>query len=691
MKKRGFSLTRRLLLLAICTTTAFVPAVARAQQQPVQSHPVPTGEDPIIPDSQFETELPPLDPELNAPLEPVIAPPPTETVPADPGLTEPLPPIATFDVTPPEATPGAEAPETGPALAYALTVEGLKQIGLESRFRELSALDQGNGKADNGAVISARAKEDEGLALRLLHSEGYYDAQATSIVEPVADKPNTVRATISVSPGERYALGAIAVTGAETSPPGLARDALSGVKPGDPIIAANIEGAEANVSLSLPQQGYPFVTLGKRDIALDETTRTGDYTLPVDPGPRASFGNAVTTGDATFNGEHVDVLARFEPGELYDSRKVNDLREAMVATGLFRSVAIAPVRTGRTAPDGTEYVDLQVTQAAGPARTLAGSAGYATGSGFRLEGSWTHRNLFQPEGALITEGVAGTQEQSLGLTFRRQNAGRRDRTVFLNGRLSHENFDAYEAFTTQISGRISRDSTPLWQKRWTWSYGFELIASREEQLAIGINEQDRGTYFIAALPGQIGYDRSNSLLDPTTGFRLSARISPEISQRGGSNSRYVRALVEGSGYYPVQDNLVIAGRVRLGTIANAEREEIAPSRRLYAGGGGSVRGFGYQQLGPKDINNDPIGGRSLVEFALEARYRFGNFGIVPFIDGGQVYESTTPGFSDIRFGAGIGGRFYTNFGPMRVDVATPLGRRPGESRIALYISIGQAF
>src|SRR3546814_21094416 len=85
------------------------------------------------------------------------------------------------------------------------------------------------------------------------------------------------------------------------------------------------------------------------------------------------------------------------------------------------------------------------------------------------------------------------------------------------------------------------------------------------------------------------------------------------------------------------------------------------------------------------MDNGPLGGRSVNEFALEARYRFGNFGIVPFFDAGQVYRSSYPQFSDIRFGVGIGGRSYTNFGPVRVDVAVPINRRPGESRYTLYL------
>jgi translocation and assembly module TamA len=652
-----------------------------------QSH---TTDQAIVPDAEFEAALPRVGNDPNAPLqsmEAFDAPPPP---PADPALTEPLPPLATFDVTTPTAPVKGEEEETAATLRYRVAVEGLKDVGLEGRFRGLSALDKGDGQAANGAVIAARAREDERLAATILHSEGYYDAVVTSRVEPAVDEQNRVTATISAVPGPRYAFGAIAITGPTTIPPELAREALK-LKTGEPIIAADVEASEANVSLRLPQQGYPFVTLGQRDVLLDPATHIGDYTLPVDPGARSSFGDIRTEGKLAFDARHVSVLSRFKRGELYDSRKVDDLREAMVATGLFSSVAAEPIATGQLGPDGTELVDLRVVQQAGPPRTLAAQAGYATGQGFTLRGSWTHRNLFPPEGALIFSAVAGTQEQGAAATFRRSNAGRRDRTVSLSLNASHQDFEAYEAFTASLIGRISRESTPIWQKRWTWNYGFELITTNEKRRDPTRRRED-GTYFIAALPGQIGYDRSNNLLDPTRGFRLVARVSPEVSQKAkGGFDHYVRTLFDGSVYYPAGDSLTIAARARVGSIVGAARDQIAPSRRLYAGGGGSVRGFGYQELGPRDIDNDPIGGRSLNEFALEARYRFGNYGIVPFIDAGQVYESSLPKFSDIRLGVGIGGRLYTNFGPMRVDIATPLNRRPGEARFTAYVSIGQAF
>ncbi|RSV15708.1 hypothetical protein CA235_07625 [Sphingomonas sp. ABOLF] len=666
----------------------------------------------IVPEAEFDSSLPPLSGDINAPLEamPSATPSAQPNVPAatpaanapqtgatageaipdaplaeEAELAQPLPPMATFDANPVEVA-GVDDKE-GAEIRYKVAVNGLDDIDTLDRFDALSSLKKDGTKAANAAMITARAKEDEQLAVRILHAEGYYDGTAVSTVEQ--QEGGTVQVTINVTPGPQYKLASIKVDAAPTTPPNLVDKELP-LKVGEPIIAERVQAAEANVSLKLPQQGYPFVKVGERDILLDEQTVTGDYTLPVDTGPRSSFGGYTTDGKLAFDAEHVGVLARFEPGELYDTRKVDDLRDALVGTGLFSSVSVEPKRTGQLAPDGTEYVDLAVHQTAGPARTLAAEAGYGTGQGVRVEGSWTHRNLFPPEGALIIAGVAGTQEQGLSATFRRQNAGKRDRTVSLTAAANHSNYEAYEAFTGTLAGKISYDSTPIWQKRFTYSYGFELTGTNEDVWSFETNKRDRGTYFVAALPLFGGFDTSDNLLNPTKGFRLKLNASPETSVRGDVRP-YGRFMVEGTAYYPVTSSIVLAGRARAGSIFGIDRDDLAPSRRYYAGGGGSVRGFGYQELGPRAPDGDPIGGRSLNEFAIEARYRFGNFGIVPFLDAGQVYEGTMPDASDLRFGAGIGGRFYTNFGPLRVDVATPLKRREGESKVALYISIGQAF
>lgn len=676
-------------------------AAGHAQAQPpAAGDPVIQDADPIVPDSAFEEALPPLDPELGTPLEPIEGieadPTPFPPVPGpvgdaplgDPALTEPLPPLSASDVEPVDIGTVEGDPAEPLPIRYTIVVEGLEETGLEDRFRDLSALEDARGEAVNGAMIAARAEEDESLLVRLLRSEGYYDAVVASSIENVPDDPGALRVVFSTSPGYIYRFGEIRITGPATVPPGLAREALP-LESGEPIIAAEVELAEANVLLRLPQQGYPFPIVGLRDIVLDPETQIGEYTLPVTPGPRARFAGFTTEGNLAFDAEHVGVLARFEPGELYDRRLVDDLREAMAATRLFESVSAEPVLTGETAEDGTEYVNILVRQEEGPARSIDGQAGYSTGEGFRVEVAWEHRNLFPPEGSLRFAAIAGTAEQNISVRFRRSNWHQRDRAILLQLEAGQRDYEAFQGYTTRLYGLITRESTPIWQKVWTYAYGAEILAtneSREGRAKLSLSD----AYFIGGLVGQLGYDRSNSLLDPTRGFRLLGRLNPEVSL-GNGTEYYLRSLLEGTIYQPFGDSFVLAGRVRLGSLFGIGRDELAPSRRFYAGGGGSVRGFGFQELGPRDANNIPLGGRSLNEFALEGRYRFGNYGAVAFVDAGQVYESQFPQFDDIRFGVGVGARLYTNFGPIRLDVATPINRREGESRISVYVSIGQAF
>ncbi|MCK9542796.1 MAG: BamA/TamA family outer membrane protein [Novosphingobium sp.] len=686
----------------------------------------------IIPDAEFNAAIPSLDvaddPELDRPLESIEAferaiaakesganPADGQAAPlddpaladgrtreligdapvTDAALNEPLPPIDEFDVSRIRFAEAASEDEDA-EVRYRAQVNGLAAADgetdahLRGLFRELSALRDGDRKAANVAMISARLAEDSVLVERILASEGWYDARVTTRIDRSdTEDGQPFLAVLDVVPGNRYTLSDIVVQARPTVPPGLIEKNLA-LRVGEPVVADRIQGAEAQVAIALPQNGYAFAEVGQRDILLDRETGDGVYTLPVDIGPRSRFGGFTTEGDLAFDADHVSVLARFRRGDLYDSRKVDDLRQALVATGLFSTVAVEPKRSGESAGDDTEYVTMLVRQDAGPPRTIAGTVGYGTGQGFRAEGSWTHRNLFPPEGALILHGVAGTKEQGLGATFRRSNAGQRDRTFEVVAEALHADYEAFSAYTGRVAATMSYASTPIWQKKLTYAFGGQILATAEKVYDFTKQQRDRKTYFIGGLTGQVGLDLTDDLLNPTKGGRLTALIEPEGSLRGSFHP-YVRARLDASGYFPVSDSLVLAARARVGTIQGATLVEIPPSRRFYAGGGGSVRGFGFQKLGPLDPNGDPVGGRSLNEAAAEVRYRFGNFGVVGFVDVGQSYASTTPQFKDLRYGVGVGGRFYTNFGPMRLDIATPLDRRKGESRFNVYVSIGQAF
>ena len=647
-------------------------------------------EKPIISQDKFDKAIPALPPGNEA-----TAPAPTAPQPADdPELDKPLQPLSEFNANPPDAV-AAEPSDKSPSLRYGTRLEGLDEpeakssINLTRRFSELSALRGGNGRAANEAMLSARLEEDSRLLQRLMFSEGWYDARIETRIDRAPEKTGSLTAVLSVSAGARYTLGAIKVVAGPTQPPGLIERSLA-LQPGEPLIAERVQGAEANITLALPENGYAFAEIGKRDVELDSGTHLADYTLPVTVGPRGRFGEVITHGKLAFDAHHAAVIARFKHGELYDSRKLDDLRKALLTTGLFASVAAQPVRTGRPAPDDTEYVDIDVEQHAGPPRTIAADLGYGSGEGFRVRANWTHRNLFRPEGALTVGLAAGTEEQSGSVTFRRSNAGQRDRTFQLGLEAQRSRYDAYNAITGTLTVRLSRDSTPLWQKPITWAAGAQAIGSVEEDYDFSLGAKAKRHFVVGVLSGQIGFDHTDSLLDPTHGFRLQLLLQPEVESWEGFHG-YVRAQFDASAYHPLTKALVVAGRVRLGSIVGIDRFTLAPSRRYYAGGGGSVRGFAFQQLGPKNPLGDPLGGLSLVEASAELRYRFGDFGVVGFVDAGQTYLSSLPGFSDIRAGVGVGLRYYTSLGPLRVDLATPIARREGENRFNLYISIGQAF
>ena len=577
------------------------------------------------------------------------------------------------------------------ARRYAYRIDGLAPVAesenLLERFKEQSALEKDDDDPANAAQIDRRARADAELLTTLLQSEGYYDAE----VEPgIGMEGERILVDLQATPGPRYSFVAVELPGIEAAgeKTGELREAFA-VKAGDPVVAQKVIDAGVALKVALGEEGFALAEVGEQDITLDHESATARLVLPVTPGPVARFGAVTVTGRPPFSSRHVGRIAKFKTGDVYERSEIDDLRRALIATGLIASVEtrLVPRNEGRV-------VDVAVHLEPAPMRTIAGELGYGTGEGVRLEASWQHRNFLNPEGALTVRGVAGTQEQLVAVTLRRNNFRRRDQVLTAQVSASDVDRDAFAARTLLLSAGIERQSNFIWHKKWTWSVLSELLYSDERDTIEATGEKRRRTFYIAALPASLTYDGSNDLLDPTEGFRLGGRISPELSFHNGTFG-YTRAQLDASAYHPVSDRTVLAGRVRVGTIFGADRDDIAPSRRFYAGGGGSVRGYGYQRLGPRDVDGDPIGGRSLAEFALEARIRVnafgGDFGIVPFFDGGSLSTKSTPDMGEWQFGAGIGLRYYSSFGPIRVDVGTPLNPQSDDGRVAVVVSLGQAF
>ncbi|MBB3763389.1 autotransporter assembly complex protein TamA [Sphingomicrobium lutaoense] len=656
-----------LALLAACGVVA-VAAPAYAQ-------------DGATPGNEQEAPLPPVD--VDSPLDPL------------PGLDLEWPEL---DSDPPLSDTPAALTDVADEIRYEVRLTGLpegRKDEIETAFEAQSALEAGDGEAVNAVQVDRRARADRELLQELLRSVGYYDAEVRPDIRPREGAPLAV--TLDAEPGALYRFQSVELPGLEAAgeaAPRL-REAFA-VKAGDPVDAQAVIDAGAALDLALGEEGFARARIGEQQVVIDHERRTATLVLPVTPGPASQFGQIRVEGRPPFPASHVADIARFDPGDPYRRSLVQDLRRALVATGLVASVNIEP-----EASDDGEVIDLVVTLQPAPPRTIAGAVGYNTGEGFRIEGSWEHRNLINPEGAFTARAVLGTQEQLAALGMRFGNWRRRDQSLSLSALAGSIDRPAYNADTVVLTAGVERSSNFIWQKPWTYSAGVELIASDETDRIVlepppGMTDPEiisrRETFFIGALPLRLHYDGSDDLLDPGKGFRLGGWVSPEVSL-DGSTRTYLRAQIDGSLYQPVGEKMILAGRARVGSIFGAGLDDIAPSRRFYGGGGGSVRGFEYQAIGPRDpFFNDPSGGRSLTEVALEVRYRLNeSWGVVPFIDAGRVSRDPWPGHRDFRFGAGIGVRYYTSFGPIRIDVGTPLNPREGDAAVAVAVSLGQAF
>ncbi|MGZ3245475.1 MAG: autotransporter assembly complex protein TamA [Croceibacterium sp.] len=567
-----------------------------------------------------------------------------------------------------------------------------------SRFKQLSTIEHYD-DGGSAARLAAQARQDEALLERMLRVYGYYDALVMRNVSGGDDgqaKTTEPSVRFDILPGKQYAVGAIDLGDLASAGPDfpMLRAAFE-IQSGDPLLQDKIDTERADLDTTLGETGYPFAAIQDPSLLIDHARERGDLTMKVTPGGKYRFGTITSNLPDFLSGKHLAEIARFDPGDLYQRSLQLDLRQAIQATGLVATSKLTPVAVTPPANGEPGTVDIAVEMTKAKLRTIIASLGYGTGEGFKAEGSWEHRNLFPPEGALKVRAIAGTQEQLFGVTFRRNNFHGRDKVLTLDAYASTLDYAAYDARTASLVGSFERLSTLLYQKKFSWSGGFELTATAERQADASGHFGPRQAYFIGALPLYAQFDMSDNLLNPTKGFRISTHLSPETSRTNSVQSFYLRAQGDASYYLSASQKIVLAARVRVASIPGAPLSAIAPSRRLYAGGGGSVRGFGYQTIGPRDNQGDPTGGRSLVEMSAEARIQTpwlaGALGIVPFVDAGAVGSGPTPSFNEIKVGAGLGVRYFTAFGPVRVDVGVPLNPGPGDGKVGVYVALGQAF
>ena len=534
-----------------------------------------------------------------------------------------------------------------------------------------------------------RARGAMEAAEALLRSEGYYQPELEDVVE---GETNPV-AIVQVTVGPRFVIDSPTVAWAGDAPDAhSAASALGvlGLKDGDPGRAVEVIAAEGRVVANLSDNGYADAAAQPRRVVVDHADRTVQPTYNIASGPLVLLdGVRVETAGPT-NPNWVAGLAPWSEGDRYNPDDVAELERRLLETGVYDGVGVALAPADQTNADGNRPVIVTLSDRS--RRILEAGATYSTAEGAGVDVIYTLFNRLSRADTLRFQARLANIDSRLGADLSLPHWRQPGQTLKLSAALVNEETDAYDrrAITTSadLQQRIGKTSY--------FSYGVGLDAGQYTERRFDPVTQvpitlDRD--LVIATGRTAAYiDQSNDPLNPTEGWRLTASAQP-TAVAGEDTVLFLRAESQATAYLPLREGkTVLAGRLRIGSIIGGEELTVPSDRLFYSGGGGSVRGYSYQGVGPRLPDNTPRGGLSLFETSIEARQDVGrNFQAVAFVDAGAIGFQETPNFSNMRYGAGLGVRYKLPFGPVRADIAVPLSPRDGDAPFQIYISIGQAF
>ena len=551
------------------------------------------------------------------------------------------------------------------------------------------AIGEVDGPATNRFEARRRARAASEAVEALLRSEGYYQPTLEDIVEG----EETPVAVVGITLGPRFLIAPAAVEWIATAPDAETETAVRGelaLTPGEPGRAVDVISAEGRIVAGLTRRGYADARAEPRRVLVDHRGLTVQPTYRIASGTLVLLDSVRLETRGPTNPRWVAGLAPWAEGDRYDPEQVAELERRLLETGVYDGVGVALAPADQIDAQGNRPVIVTLTDR--PRRILEAGATFSTAEGSGVDVIWTQYNRFGRADTLRYELRAANVDSRLGVDLSLPHWRRPGRTLKLNAALVNEDTDAYRRTALTLSAdlqqRLGRTSY--------FSYGVGLDAGQYDEnrfdpvtsLPVNFNRD----LVLLTGRGSAYMDRSNDPLNPTKGWRLTVGVQP-TAVTGEDTVFFLKTEAQVTAYLPLQDaRTIVAGRARLGAIVGGEELTVPSDRLFYSGGGGSVRGYEYQGVGPRLPDNTPRGGLSLFEASLEVRRDLGNnFGAVAFLDAGAIGFQETPNFNNLRYGVGVGVRYNLPFGPIRADIAMPLEKRDGDADFQIYVSIGQAF
>lgn len=533
-----------------------------------------------------------------------------------------------------------------------------------------------------GSVFEAR-RQAKRAASRLsdyLNSEGYFAAEVEASV--IGGPP--IEPVVDIISGQRFRIGTVDIA---LDAPDAVQGAIAVTPPiqsGAIALPAEIRAAEARLLVSIREQGYAFAEILPMEAIGDREAATLDLVFRIKPGNRIRFGEVTYRGETRTRKSFNNKLIPFQTGDVYTPKALGEFNSRLVETRLYTvsAAALSPTPVGET-ENGDAIHDVIVTLTERKRNTITAGASYSTAEGPGLAVEFVQRNTIAQGDILSLRTTLAQQEQSVRADWTLPHIAGYGRALNAHMEVGREDTDAFERNALLLGLNLNI------KRREHVSYIFGVAS----ESTIETDSNGRRTLQTLSTSGAVSLDYSDNFLDPTRGWRADLRLEPGIVL-GDEREEFLATTGQVSFYQPLYKDrtLVLATRARVGSVIGAPTIALPTSRRFFAGGGGSARGFGFQEVGPRDADNTPIGGRSLLEFTGELRWRYNErYGFAVFADAASVTDSSTPSVNDLRLGVGGGVRYYTGFGPIRLDVAVPIDREDGDSALQVYISIGQAF
>jgi translocation and assembly module TamA len=536
------------------------------------------------------------------------------------------------------------------------------------------------GSTDDEATLIRRANADLKRLQKVTAAAGYYDAKLSYRIDKSVQP---WRVKVEVALGEPYRLREVRLVSPKGTPPPLAEHfdpAGFGLQLGARATSASIVDGEGRIVRFYTSKGRPLARMVGREAVIDRADHSMHVTFTIDAGPPAMFGATTISGLKSVDRRFVERRLGWHEGERYDASKVEQTQQTLIDSNLFATVKVS--HAGKVGPDGRIAMRVELSERR--PRSIGAGLYYDTSLGIGTRAFWEHRNLFGEGELLHLEASVGQSDYGALAQFRRPWFLRPDLDLRAEVAAQKETLNAYDSRSESVFAGVDEH----FSKTVTGGAGLEVVQAH-------VND-DRGVqdYALVGAPLYIRRDTTDDLLNPTRGSRIGLTATPYTSI-DSSNLTFVSAKAVANIYQRLgpSDRFVLAGHAGLGSIDGVSLGALAADLRLYEGGGGSVRGYGYQMAGPLDVLGNPIGGLSSLELGLELRSKITEtIGVVGFIEGGNVYAQSLPNLAqDLFWGAGAGVRYYTPIGPVRLDLGTPLDKRPQDSPIQLYISLGQAF